>query len=112
MNWKHLNSLTDLDEAITSSNHSLVILFKHSTRCSISLMAQKMLVMGWDESLDGVEAYHLDLLNHRDVSAAIADKLNITHQSPQLLVLKKGEVIEVANHSDISADIVKKQLNS
>jgi len=74
-------------------------------------MAEKMLAMGWDESLDTVEAYHLDLLNHRDVSAAIAEKLNITHQSPQLLVLHKGAVLEVANHSDISAEIVKKHIN-
>jgi len=111
MNWKHLNSTDDLDEAITSSNNSLVILFKHSTRCSISRMAEKMLAMGWDESLDSVEAYHLDLLNHRDVSAAITETLNVHHQSPQLLVLQNSEVLEVSNHSDISADIVKKHIN-
>jgi bacillithiol system protein YtxJ len=111
MNWKHLNSKDDLDEAITSSSNSLVILFKHSTRCSISRMAEKMLAMGWDESLDTVEAYHLDLLSHRDVSAAIAEKLNIPHQSPQLLVLQNGAVLEVANHSDISAEVVKKHIN-
>ena len=66
MNWKDLNSIDDLNAAISASDNGLVILFKHSTRCSISRMALKMLEMGWDESLAGVEAYYLDLLNHRD----------------------------------------------
>ena len=110
MNWKHLTSINDLDEAISASSESTVVLFKHSTRCSISRMALKILEMGWDESLSEVSAYHLDLLNHRDVSAAIAEKLSIEHQSPQLLVLRAEEVLEVANHSDISADVVKKHI--
>jgi bacillithiol system protein YtxJ len=110
MNWKHLTSIDDLDEAISASSDSLVVLFKHSTRCSISRMALKMFEMGFDESLSEVSAYHLDLLNHRDVSAAIAKKLSIEHQSPQLLVVRSGEVLEVANHSDISADVVKKHI--
>jgi bacillithiol system protein YtxJ len=108
MNWKHLTSIVDLDEAISASSDSIVILFKHSTRCSISRMALKMLEMGWDESLSGVSAYHLDLLNHRDISAAIAEKLNVEHQSPQMLVLRGGAVLEFANHSNISSDVVKK----
>ncbi len=73
-------------------------------------MALKMLEMGWDESLAGVEAYYLDLLNHRDVSDAIADQLDIEHQSPQILVLSGGKVLSVSNHSDINADLVKKHL--
>lgn len=110
MNWKDLNSIDDLNGAISASENSRVVLFKHSTRCSISRMALKMLEMGWDGELSGVDAYYLDLLNHRDVSAAIAEKLNIEHQSPQMLVLKGGVVLGVSNHSDINADQVKKHL--
>ena len=110
MNWKDLTSIEELNSAILASNDTLVVLFKHSTRCSISRMALKMLEMGWDESLDGVEAYYLDLLNHRDVSGAIADQLDIEHQSPQILVLSGGKVLSVSNHSDINADVVKKHL--
>ncbi len=73
-------------------------------------MALKMLEMGWDDSLCKVDSYYLDLLNHRDVSNEIAEKLEIEHQSPQMLVLKGGEVLGVSNHSDISAEEVKKHL--
>ena len=110
MNWKDLSTISDLNYAISSSENGLVVLFKHSTRCSISGMALKMLEMGWDSSLEGVEAYYLDLLNHRDVSNSIAEQLSIEHQSPQLLVLHQGKVLGISNHSDISAEEVKKHL--
>ncbi len=108
MNWKDLTSIDELNGAIAESSDNLVILFKHSTRCSISRMALKMLEIGWDESLNGVSAYYLDLLNHRDVSNAIAEKLDVIHQSPQMLILKNGTAVSVTNHSDINADEVKK----
>ena len=110
MNWKDLTSISDLNDAISSSENGLVVLFKHSTRCSISRMAFKILEMGWDSSLDDVDLYYLDLLNHRDVSNSIAEQLSIEHQSPQLLVLHHGKVLGVSNHSDISAEEVKKHL--
>ena len=73
-------------------------------------MALKMLEMGWDESLEAVEVYYLDLLNHRDVSGSITKQLYTEHQSPQMLVLKGGAVLSVSNHSEINADEVKKHL--
>ena len=70
-------------------------------------MALKMFEMGWDESLSEVKPYFLDLLNHKDISAEIASKLDVEHQSPQLVVVRDGSVLDVANHSAISADLVK-----
>lgn len=110
MNWKDLTSIDELNSAISASNDGLVVLFKHSTRCSISRMALKMLEMGWDDSLENVDVYFLDLLNHRDVSGAIAEKLDIEHQSPQMLVVRDGKALSVSNHSDIIADEIKKHL--
>lgn len=46
--------------------------------------------------------YYLDLIAHRDVSNAIAEKLKEVHQSPQVLVVKKGECTLEASHMDIS----------
>ena len=73
-------------------------------------MALKMLEIGWDESLEAVDTYYLDLLNHRDVSDSIAEQLNIEHQSPQMLVLKGGAILGVSNHNEINADEIKKHL--
>ena len=108
MNWKHLTSIDDLDSAIISSENRTVVLFKHSTRCSISRMALKMFESDWDESLAEVDAHYLDLLEHRDISAAIAEKLGVIHQSPQMIVLQAGQAVHHANHSSIDAADVKK----
>ena len=108
MNWKHLTSIDDLDSAIVSSKNRTVVLFKHSTRCSISRMALKMFESDWDESLAEVDAHFLDLLEHRDISAAIAEKVGVTHQSPQMIVLQAGRPVHHANHSSIDAADVKK----
>ncbi len=108
MNWKHLTSIDDLDTAIVSSENRTVVLFKHSTRCSISRMALKMFESDWDESLAEVDAHFLDLLEHRDISAAIAEKLGVIHQSPQMIVLQSEKSVHHANHSSINATDVKK----
>tara|TARA_Y100000589_G_C27016205_1_gene572940 strand:+ start:385 stop:606 length:222 start_codon:yes stop_codon:yes gene_type:complete len=73
-------------------------------------MALKMIEMGWDKSLEVVDAYYLDLLNYRDVSGSITKQLDIEHQSPQMLVLKGGAVLGVSNHSEINVDEIKKHL--
>jgi len=45
----------------------------------------------------------LDLLAHRDVSAAIAERLALKHESPQAIVVKGGKIRAVLNHSAITA---------
>jgi len=69
-----------------------VILFKHSTRCSISRMALKQFENEFDIENE-VEAYFLDLLEHRDISNEIASRYDVYHQSPQLLLIKEENLI-------------------
>ena len=110
MDWKHLTSIEDLEKAISASDLGTVVLFKHSTRCSVSRMAIKMFEEGWDNSLNTVSAYYLDLLEYRPVSIAMVEKLGVEHQSPQMLVLRKGQVVHHANHHAIDVDTVKSYL--
>jgi bacillithiol system protein YtxJ len=51
------------------------------------------------------------LLNHRDVSNEIAEQTNIVHQSPQAILVRKGEVIYTATHGDIDAGEMAKLLS-
>ncbi|WMX12230.1 MULTISPECIES: bacillithiol system redox-active protein YtxJ [unclassified Aureispira] len=101
MKWKELNNINDLETALKASYEQPVALFKHSTRCSVSLMAKKSVERFWDLDID---AYYLDLIAHRDVSNAIADQLNIEHQSPQMILVKEGKAIYNASHGSIDVD--------
>ena len=98
MNWKKLESIADLEAALEASNQQAVALFKHSTRCPVSSMAKRLVEREWDLDID---AYFLDLIAYRNVSNEIADRLNVRHQSPQMIVVKNGESIYNASHESI-----------
>ncbi len=44
-----------------------------------------------------------DLIN---ISNKIAEQLEVTHQSPQLIVLENGKATKNASHSDISVSLL------
>jgi bacillithiol system protein YtxJ len=109
MNWIQLTDLGQLNEISLLSNEKPIIIFKHSTRCSISRMALKQFENEF-VSKDEVEAYFLDLLEHRDISNEIATRFNVYHQSPQLLLIKEGKSVYDVSHSDIDALELKGKL--
>ena len=109
--WIELTSSEQLKQAIESSVENAVILFKHSTRCSISSMAKSRFESNWNTELSKVSIYYLDLIAHRNISNEIAELTGIEHQSPQAIVLKNKEVIYDASHSEISAKAIENLLS-
>ena len=106
IDWIPLTFVVQLDEIVALSNEKPVVLFKHSTRCSISRMALKRFESEYDLD-DSVAVYILDLLEHRDISNEIAIRFNVHHQSPQLLLIKNGKSVYDVSHSDIDAAELK-----
>lgn len=109
INWLQLIDRIQLDEIEEISNSKLVVIFKHSTRCSISRMALRQFENEFVTN-ENVLPYYLDLLNHRDISNEIASRFSVVHQSPQLLIVNKEKCIHNASHSDIDAGVIKKYL--
>ena len=103
INWNELTDLGQLNEIIAVSNEKPVAIFKHSTRCSVSRMALKQFENEFNSS-DKVTPYFLDLIAHRDISNEIANRFGVTHQSPQLILIKEGKAIYNVSHSDIDAE--------
>ncbi len=102
INWIPLNHLGQLDEIVAFSTEKPALIFKHSTRCSVSRFALKQFENEFGNE-DKVDAYFLDLLEHRDISNAIATRFGVYHQSPQLLLIKDGKSVYDVSHSDIDA---------
>lgn len=107
ISWHELKSVDALQEAIKASNEKPVLLFKHSTRCSISSSALSRLERKWNNNETSASAYYLDLISFREVSNHIAQELNVNHQSPQMIILKNGKAIFNSSHMDINFDDVK-----
>lgn len=102
INWIPLQHLGQLDEMVAFSNQKPAVIFKHSTRCSVSRFALKQFENEFD--LEGqVDAYFLDLLEYRDISNEIESRFGVHHQSPQLLLIKEGKSVYDVSHSDINA---------
>jgi bacillithiol system protein YtxJ len=105
MTMTHLESQADLSAAIAESADHPVFLFKHSTRCPVSFAAEAAyLKFINDLPADAdVACTHLDLIRYREVSNAIADTLDVHHQSPQAILLVDGRAVWHASHYDITS---------
>jgi bacillithiol system protein YtxJ len=108
MNWTLLTDLGQLNEISELSFQKPVAIFKHSTRCSISRMALKQFENEFNLE-DKVTPYYLDLLEFRPISNEIAGRFGVMHQSPQIILIKDGNAVYTASHSDIQvADLAGK----
>lgn len=105
--WIDLESIEELESIMNASFEDKVLIFKHSTRCSISRMALKQFENEF-KLPENLKCYYLDLLNFRGTSNEIASKLDVLHQSPQVLVIHKGFCISSFSHSEIQADEILK----
>jgi bacillithiol system protein YtxJ len=110
MNWKSLSSIEQLNEIDAESKSKPVLIFKHSTRCSISSTALSRFERSYDAQHDALIAfYFLDLLKHRDISNAIANKYQVEHQSPQALLIHHGKSTFDSSHFEIDyQEIIQK----
>jgi bacillithiol system protein YtxJ len=109
IDWTPLEDLGQIEEIITLSEQKSVIIFKHSTRCSISRMALKNFENEYDLG-ENVTAYFLDLISFREVSNEIASRFNVVHQSPQLLLIVGGKSVYDVSHSSIDAQELKSKI--
>jgi bacillithiol system protein YtxJ len=112
MNWIALNSVEQVDQLVSESAEAPVLIFKHSTTCSISRTALDRLQRNYKpEEITDIKTYYLDLLSFRPVSQAVAQKFNVVHESPQVLLIKNGKAVYTASHFEIDYRSILKQLN-
>ncbi len=103
MTWNPLTDLAQLDAIDELSRTRPVLIFKHSTSCSISRTALDRLQRAWTESDDASHStYYLDLLRFRAVSNAVADRYGVEHESPQTLVIRDGKCVHHTSHFGIT----------
>lgn len=110
MNWIKLISPEQISEIKEISKSNPVLLFKHSTTCSISNTTLNRLERNWKEEGMKISAFYLDLLNYRSISKEIAEEFQVEHQSPQVLIIKDGQSVYNNSHFGIDYPSIKDQL--
>jgi bacillithiol system protein YtxJ len=112
LNWLVLDKLEDLEALSSDSHNKPVLIYKHSTRCGVSSMAKKRIEKEWPFENDEVSIYYLDLIAFRNVSNEIERRFNVQHQSPQLIALYKGKVVNHNSHYAINLEELTKIFES
>jgi bacillithiol system protein YtxJ len=107
MKWISLTTEEQLDQILAKSAEKPQVIFKHSTRCSTSAMVLNRLERS--EAPSHIDFYFLDLIAYRSLSNKIAEKLNVYHESPQVLLIRNGECIYDESHMAISMDELTEQ---
>ena len=110
MHWIHLTDEEQLKQIITKSQQKPQVIFKHSTRCSISSVALQRLQKS--EQPAETDFYFLDLITYREISNKVSQVFGVNHESPQILVIKDGQCIFDESHLGIHMDDILEQVKA
>ena len=100
MNWTSLDSAEQISGIKQRPGYSVI--FKHSTRCAISMMVKKRFELDMGKIPQDVPLYFLDLIRYRELSNQVASDFQVYHESPQLLLIKDGECVLDLSHGQVS----------
>lgn len=110
MEWKVLRDENELSEIVKKSETLPQVIFKHSTRCSISSVARNRLEKASAPS--GADFYYLDIISYRNISNKVAETFMVNHESPQVLVIKDGNCVYDESHMGIRMDDIADAVGS
>ena len=103
MRLEHLSSKSDVDGLLREVT---AIVFKHSTMCSVSARAHEEVVKFLDSHPER-KIYKVRVIEERSVSDYIEDATGVRHASPQILVLRSGEVAWMGSHFGVTAEAIE-----
>lgn len=95
--FREIADLASLDEFLASANGTAAILFKHSNTCGVSSRAfREMANLNQPVGIVTVQ-------EARPVSDEIERRWQVTHETPQVLVVRDGELVWNASHFSVRA---------
>jgi bacillithiol system protein YtxJ len=77
------------------------IIYKHSPICSLSVGTKKNVIKYLEEE-GSLEVITVDVIQDSELKNLVADKYNIEHKSPQILVMEDQKCVDTFSHTDIT----------
>lgn len=102
-----LLTTADVERVLTEP---LAIIYKHSTTCGISARAH-IEVERFVAEHPEQPFYKVEVLESRQVSDFIETKTGVRHESPQLLVVRDGDVVWHDSHGGVTAKAIAASLS-
>ncbi len=63
-----------------------------------------------EDQAENCDFYFLDLIRYRSLSDQVAEDFSVTHESPQILLIKNTECVYEESHSGIRMDELIEQI--
>ncbi|MBH5319841.1 bacillithiol system redox-active protein YtxJ [Paenibacillus sp. GSMTC-2017] len=99
-----IQTLAELDAQIIQSQSIPTFIFKHSTRCGTSRNAHARVQQFIETITQEGHSFHLVMvrvIEEREISNEISRRFSIIHQSPQILLIRNGQLVWHASHQQI-----------
>lgn len=104
-----LTSASAWTDALERSKDRPVLVYKHSSACSVSTKAQReMAELAEDEDLP---VYQVVVQNHRSVSNRIEEDLGIRHETPQAILVHEERPVFDTSHFNVTAGTIRSELH-
>jgi len=91
---------TNLDSLL---EQDIVVLFKHSPACPVSWAAHAQ-IKRFHARNPLIPVYLVSVIRDRAASQQIAQRVQVRHESPQVILLRRGVVGTVLSHEEITDD--------
>lgn len=104
--WIPLNEPEQIEQVLERSKNKPQIIYKHSTRCAVSSIALFSLQGLSADTKEQADFNFLNVIDQRELSKFVSEKLQIRHESPQLLLIRDGEVEWHGSHYEVKAETV------
>lgn len=80
----------------------VAVLFKHSPSCATSWFARSE-VNAFAEEHPAIPVHTISVRN-RALAREIAERVNVRHESPQVIVFRRGQVVAHTSHEGVTAE--------
>jgi bacillithiol system protein YtxJ len=103
--FQQISGLDRLAETLERSQAETVVLFNHDPWCPISARAYDQV------SSVALDVVLIDVSRERIVTRELAQRTGVRHESPQVIVLRDGQVIWSASHHRITREALEQAAN-
>lgn len=111
LNWGDISESSKVHDIDDASQNKIQLIYKHSTRCATSYFALKNLENLPEESLNLTDIYIVDVISQRAISNHISQHYKVRHQSPQVILVKNGQVLWNGSHGEVRTDVIIKVID-
>jgi bacillithiol system protein YtxJ len=107
-----IERIEDVDGLLADSASTPVLIYKHSYTCGTSAYALDELTDLLHRQPTAARYAMVAVQTHRDASSAIATRLGVRHETPQVLLVRDGRVVWSASHFRVTADAIEAALTA